>query len=281
MARVWRQVGGNPAFLLESLKLLLSLGNAGAAGAGALPLPASIESVILRRIELLTPQARHLAQLAAIAGTGYSVGLASAALACPVIELSGPMRELELRQVFYGRAFVHDLIAAVARRSVPAAVAEFMHRFVAEYLAVHDGEPAAIAGHWRDCAQWRRAGQQFAQAAALAGAAARFHEQGELLDEAIACFERDPAAHDDLFDALLQRSGAAEARDQSGLRTAMVPRLVQLARSPVQKLEALIAHIAWHADHARTDVALDEARAGIAPRWPSSARTSRCNSPNP
>lgn len=125
--RLWQQVGGNPAFLLESVKLLLTDGEP----EGDLPLPASIDDVIQRRIELLSPRARHLAQLAAIAGSAYSIPLAAAALACAPIELGEPLRELEQRQVFHGHGFVHDLIAGAAERSVPQAVAEFMHRFVA------------------------------------------------------------------------------------------------------------------------------------------------------
>ena len=40
-ARVWRQVGGNPAFLLESLKLLLSLGSA-ALSAAVVPVKVTV-----------------------------------------------------------------------------------------------------------------------------------------------------------------------------------------------------------------------------------------------
>ena len=238
---LWRQVGGNPAFLLESVKLLLS--SDGAAGAdGALPLPASIEAVIQRRIDLLSPQARHLVQLAAIAGSGYSIPLAAEALACPPIALSEPLRELELRQVFMGRQFVHDVIATVTARSVPQAVAEFMHRFVAEHLVRHGGDAAQIATHWQACAEWRLAGLSFRQAAQAARAAALANEHAALLDRAIAALEHDPAAADLLFDLLHERASAYESQGHEAQRPAIIERLRSLARTEAQQLVVLNLH---------------------------------------
>jgi DNA-binding SARP family transcriptional activator len=243
-AQIWQQVGGNPAFVLESVKLMLSSAGAQNTATGnsaslKFSLPASIEAIIQRRIELLSPRARHVAQLAAIAGSGYSVGLAAAALACPPIELSEPLRELELRQVFYGRQFVHDVIASVTARSVPDTVAEFMHRFVAEHLAQHDGDVAHIASHWQACGEWRRAGLAFMQAAQGAAAMALANENAALLDSAIAAFEHDPAAHGLLFDAVEARADAFESQGHEGLRPQFLLRLQNLARTEPQRLSAL------------------------------------------
>ena len=242
--QIWRQVGGNPAFLLESVKLLLTSAAVPAAD-GALPLPASIEAVIQRRLELLSPRARHLAQLAAIAGSGYSIPLAAAALACVPLELSEPLRELELRQVFYGRQFVHDVIASVTERSMPATVAEFMHRFVAEHLVQHDGDPAQVATHWLACGEARRAGQAYAQAAKAAHAAALANEQAALLDRAAAAFELDPAAQAELFDAVHERAGVYESQGHEGVRPQFITRLQALARTEPQRLAALSLHCGW------------------------------------
>lgn len=242
--QLWQQVGGNPAFLLESVKLLLS-SPAQESGDAPLPLPATIEAVIQRRLELLSPRARHLAQLAALAGTGYSVPLAAAALACTPLELSEPLRELELRQVFYGRQFVHDVIASVTERSVPATVAEFMHRFVAEHLEGHGGDAAQIATHWRACGEWRHAGRAFHEAARAAGAAALANEQAALLDEAVAAFERDPAAQGELFTALEDRANVFESRDHEGLRPGFIAKLKALARTEAQQLSVLNHHNGW------------------------------------
>ena len=258
--QIWQQVGGNPAFLLESVKLLLTTG-AGAAPPGALPLPASIEAVIQRRIELLSPRARHLAQLAAIAGSAYSIPLAAAALACAPLELGEPLRELELRQVFYGRQFVHDVIAAATARSVPGPVAEFMHRFVAEHLQQHGGDAAHIATHWRACGEWRLAGDAFVKAAGAARDAALANETAALLDSAVAAYEADPAAHEALFDALAERANVYESQGHEGLRPQLIQRLQALARSELQHLVALNHHYGWLTNLAQT---VDEAQAQAA-----------------
>ena len=239
---LWRQVGGNPAFLLESVKLLLSSSDGKPTADGRLPLPPSIEAVIQRRLALLSPQARHLVQLAAIAGSGYSIPLAAAALACPPIALSEPLRELEQRQVFYGKQFVHDVIATVTARSVPTAVAEFMHRFVAEHLAQHGADAAQIATHWQACAEWRLAGQCFRQAATAARTAALANEHAALLDSAIAALERDPAAGALLFDALRERASAYESQGHESQRPAIIERLRSLARGETQQLVVLNLH---------------------------------------
>lgn len=260
---IWRQVGGNPAFLLESVKLLLSSAPGPQAGAvaGDLPLPPSIEAVIQRRIELLSPRARHLAQLAAIAGSGYSVQLAAAALACAPLELSEPLRELELRQVFYGRQFVHDVIASVTERSVPAAVAEFMHRFVAEHLQQHGGDAAHIARHWLACGDWRQAGQAYRQAAQAAQAQALANEQAALLDQAVAAFAHDPAAHDELFETLAERANVFESAGHESLRPQFIERLRVLARTELQQLSVLNHHNGWLVNLAQP---IEEDRIGAA-----------------
>ena len=249
--KLWKQLGGNPAFLLESVKLLLTSGAAPADAGTDLPLPASIEAVIARRVEMLSPRARHLAQLAAIAGTAFSIPLAAAALACAPMELSEPLRELEQRQVFYGRQFVHDVIATVVARIVPQAIAEFLHRFVAEHLVGHDGDAATIAEHWAACGEWRRSGRCYLQAAAAAEAEARANDQAQMLDRAIASFEKDPGAQDELFEALWLRSQAAEAPDQSAMRPAMNERMQATARTEAQRLQALCGRIGLLASYAQ------------------------------
>jgi DNA-binding SARP family transcriptional activator len=250
-ARLWSQVGGNPAFVLESIKLVLALGGAQAIDAEVLPLAPDIVAVIERRIGMLSAQARHLAQLAAIAGTSWSVPLAAEALACEPLALSAALRELELRQVLYGRQFVHDVIAVAVERTTARSVAEFMHRFVAEYLTQRDGEPAHVARHWRSGGEPLRAGHAFRQAATHAGDASRPAEQCQLLDSAAECFEL-AGALDDLFDTLESRQTISAAPDRAATRLARMERIEALARTDEQRLRALLCRQGWESDHAQT-----------------------------
>lgn len=252
--RLWQQVGGNPAFILESVKLVLALGARATAGIDTLPLAPDIVAVMERRIGLLSPQARHLAQLAAIAGESFGVPLAVAALACAPGDLSAPLRELELRQVLFGRQFVHDVIAVAVKRSIAQTLAEFMHRFVAEYLSQHGGEPARMAAHWQACGEDRRAGDAYCQAADAAGQLSRPVEQCQLLDAAVACYEHC-AANDALFDALVARQGISAAPDRGATRLARMQRLETLARTDEQRLRCALLRQGWQAEHGQYDTA--------------------------
>ena len=112
--------------------------------------------------------------------------------------------------VLFGRQFVHDVIAVAVKRSIAQTLTEFMHRFVAETLATHGGEPARMAVHWQACGEDRRAGDAYRQAADAAAQLSRPVEQCQMLDAAVACHERC-AANDALFDVLLARQGGTGA----------------------------------------------------------------------
>ncbi|MDP9046330.1 MAG: AAA family ATPase [Pseudomonadota bacterium] len=249
-ARLEAKVGGNPAFVLESIKLLISLGES-QREPQSLPVPRGIEAVIQQRIELLSAPARHIAQLAAIAGGGYTVAMAAEALACPVFALTEPLRELEMRQVLAGRQFVHDVVASAVQRSIPAAVAEFMHRFVAEHMESHGGDPALIASHWDACGDAHRAGLCYLRAAVAAQAAVRLREQAEFLDAAADCFLRS-GSNDDLFNALDQRLDVESVADRVTVRGGLVTRLESLARTEEQQVRALLHRISIAGEHAQS-----------------------------
>ena len=263
--RLYAQVGGNPAFVIESLKLALSLHDAGPASEPApvaIAVPPGIEPVIQRRIALLGARARHIAQLAAVAGALFSVEMAAAALACPVPELDEPLLELERRQILSGCHFAHDLVAAAMARSIPVSVAEFMQRFVAAHLADRGAEAAVVAGHWRAGGEPRRAGLAYVAAAAAARSAMRPRETAAFLDAAIECFE-PVADRDALFDAIEERLQVIEAADRNVVRPALNVRLGELAQSEEQRLRVLLYRHAFLSQHHAQD-ALERLEHGVA-----------------
>ncbi|MEO7116794.1 MAG: AAA family ATPase [Caldimonas sp.] len=253
--RIFAKVGGNPASVIESLKLALSLNDDEFDRDPALaeiPIPPGIEQVLQRRISLLGARARHIAQLAAVAGSLYNVEMAAAALACSVPELDAPLIELERRQVLRGQVFAHDLVAAAMARSIPASVAEFMHRFVAEHLQASGTNPAVVAGHWRACGEWRRAGVAYVAAAATARDAMRPRETAEFLDAAIECFGKGDDSYA-LFDAIDERLLVLEAPDRNMVRPGLNERLAELANSEVQRLRVLLHRYSFLGQHQQID----------------------------
>jgi DNA-binding SARP family transcriptional activator len=144
-AALHAQVGGNPAFVLESLKSLW-LDGAGTWRPGQpLPLPATLMETLRRRLQRLPEAALQVAQLAAVAETDFSLGLAAAALGRPPLALAPVFAELEAAQVFQGQAFGHDLIAEAVRATVPAALVPPLHQLVADHLVASAAQPAPAA----------------------------------------------------------------------------------------------------------------------------------------
>ncbi len=151
-AALHARVGGNPAFVLESLKALwLEAGMAEGGGrwsAGrALPLPATLHEAVRRRLQRLSPEALQLAQLAAVAQGDFSLSLAAAASGRAPLALAPLLAELAAAQVFDGQAFVHDLVAEAVRQSLPAALPAALHRLVAEHLATRAAAAGRVAHH--------------------------------------------------------------------------------------------------------------------------------------
>ncbi len=257
--RLRRHVGGNPAFVLESLKLLLAQGPVDPRG--PLPLPPGVRAVIDRQLALLPEPARHLAQLAALAGANHSMKLATEALACSALQLAAPLHELAVRQLFDGTRFSHDTVADAVRASLPPTVSTFMHRLIAEHLQREGAEPAAAASHWQSAGDFVRAGAGFRAAAAAAEAASLPLPHSALLDLAAACFEQCGDA-DALFDVLVQRFNITSAPDFLQRRQPMMDRLAQLARTDEQQLRALQCRLDWRASQGRSDT-IAEGRAAL------------------
>ncbi len=188
-----QRTGGNPLFLLETLKILLQQGDPAAGTAAALaglPASGSIGRLIARRLAGISPPARKLLQCAAVAGQDFSVELASRLLGVRAIDLAAPWDELESNQLMRDGAFAHDLIHDAALASVPEAIARQLHADVAEWMQAGAGEPARVALHWQHAGRPALAGPAWLAAAERCGARGRRAEQAQLLERAASAFEQ-------------------------------------------------------------------------------------------
>lgn len=193
---LWRHTGGNPLFVLETLRALIVHDvSMLKAPPGALPTPRDIGALIERRLSRLGPSALNLARVAGIAGQDFGVELAAHVIDRPVIELIDDWQELETEHVIRERAFAHDLIAEAVLRTVPTAIARTLHRAVAVFLQSSGGAPERVASHWRDAQAWPEAAAAFEAAAEDALRRSRREDELHLLEQAIACagHARDPA----------------------------------------------------------------------------------------
>jgi DNA-binding SARP family transcriptional activator len=170
-----QRTGGNPLFLLETLKALLLQGDAtptpasNARALTRLPATGNVVRLIERRIGQLSRDAIKLARCAAIAGQDFSAALAARVLDVNPLDLTDAWLELESAQVLRDGAFAHDLIHEAARRSVPEPIARELHRRIAEMLGA-EGE--------------LRAAPHLAEAGRAALRSMRIREGFEFLDRA-------------------------------------------------------------------------------------------------
>ena len=263
-----RHTGGNPLFLLETLKLML-VPPAGAAiaaqPAARLPTAANVAHLIGQRIDRLSPMAVKLARCAAIAGADFSAELAAHVLGLRAIDLSDAWSELDAAQVLRDGAFAHDLIFEAARGSVPAPIARRLHAEMAGFLETHAAEPAHVAQHWRDAGEPLKALPWLVAAADRAGAAWRPAEEGSLLLLAARIAQGEGRDRARAFE-LLRRAHRAHLQASLG-GPAHLECLDLLATLAVEPLEHGYAHFARSdtlAQQAEGAAAEAAARSGLA-----------------
>lgn len=235
-----RHTGGNPMFVLETLKdLVLSPAATGATGL-TLPQPSSVGSLVERRLAQLSAPALKLARVAALAAANFDAELAAAVLQTHPLDMAEPWRELESAQVIRNGAFAHDLVFEATRASVPQPIAALLHRSIAVHLSGRQAPPASIAPHWAGAGEWRRAGDAYVAAARQAqGASQRLHEVA-YWQHAASAYDQ-AGADDHAFDArcdsvhaLIIVRGVAEA-------DRVIDELTAAARTPNQRVAALTA----------------------------------------
>ncbi|MBC7995603.1 MAG: AAA family ATPase, partial [Rhizobacter sp.] len=245
-----RHTGGNPLYLLETVKVWVTQGTAlpapGASPRGwlsvRLPAVGNVATLIERRIGQLSPQAVQLARCAAVAAGDFSIELASHVLGVRTLALADPCAELESAQVFRDGAFLHDLIYESALASVPKPVAQRLHAEIAGFLQSHGGEPGRLAQHWAAAQHWPQAAVAYLAAAQRSRDAARLSEQVALLADAARCFER-AGQPQDRFEALLQRASVLSGNDLGAAASEAIAQLDEVACNDEQRLQVLDARL--------------------------------------
>src|SRR5262249_33965961 len=150
-ARLWAETEGNPLFVIEVLRAGVSPEGRQAA------LTPTMRAVLGARLGQLPDGARRLAEVAAVIGRPFSVGLLVAATGIGEPELVDHLDELWRRRIIRDQGlkydFSHDKLREVALERVSPARRRQLHRAVAEAIAVerHNDTDAAspqLAAHY-------------------------------------------------------------------------------------------------------------------------------------
>ena len=185
-ARLWVETEGNPLFVIEVLRAGISLEGSQTA------LTPTMRAVLGARLGQLPGGARRLAEVAAVIGRPFSVGLLVSATGIGEPELVDSLDELWRRRVIRDQGltydFSHDKLRAVALEMLSPARRRQLHRAVAEAIAVEfhndlDAASPQLAAHYDQAGMVEAAVDAYRVAGARAVAVSA-------LDEAVTMFRR-------------------------------------------------------------------------------------------
>ncbi len=192
-ARLHRQTGGNPLFVVETLR----------AGRADGSIPPKVQEVISARLARLSPAARELTEVASMVGSRFTPALLAKAGEADERTVVRAIDELWTRRLFREQAndeydFTHDRIREVAGAGLSRARRQFLHRRIAEALeALHsvDLDPVSvrIAVHFDEAGAPDRALAWYERAAAVAQRVAANEEAIVHLRRAASLLERTAA----------------------------------------------------------------------------------------
>jgi DNA-binding SARP family transcriptional activator len=194
-----RFTGGNPLFVLETLRSLTERGGletltperfenrrriAGLAGSPR------VQAIIERRLERLSNAALDLSRVAAVMGEYFSFELGAKVLGKEIIETARVGAELESSQVLRGTRFSHDLIFETVLENIPESLLRILHGQVLKAFEGHDVGAVVRLKHAL-AAESAQAITQYALTAAEEASKLYAHEEiFSLLKQAATLFER-------------------------------------------------------------------------------------------
>jgi hypothetical protein len=117
-----RYTGGNPLFIVETVRQLIESNSLGGRFPEGLPPPGRARYIIQNRLEGLSPEALQLAQLLAVARADVGLEQAAEVLEVPVARLMEAWRELEEAALVRGTWFSHNLVGEAVLTELPASV---------------------------------------------------------------------------------------------------------------------------------------------------------------
>jgi DNA-binding SARP family transcriptional activator len=284
---------GNPFFLEEILRELIDAGAVAREDGGwrvrkeidSLAVPASVQAVVLSRVDRLGPGLRRVLEKAAVIGRSFPLRLL-ARLERPPEELERALWELENRDLVYEDrvvpeeeySFSHVLAQEAVYRAVPPSRRAELHQATAEALeALHpdDLEEHAeqLAYHYElgmvveKAVEWLwRAGEK-SRRAYLNAEAADYLDRGlTLLEEAGPPEWRagmGAALHESLGDILELTGRHGEAVDAYAAALAVVPERDHLGRARLHRKTAVSRRVQRRVEEARNSLDLAEGALGL------------------
>lgn len=240
-----RHTGGNPLFVLETLRALPSLDRPPAAW----PVAPTVLRLIQLRLARLSPAAVQVARCMAVLGQDAAPSLVARVLGQRPLQLADAWAELEAAQVVSGDRFAHDLIAQAARDTLPDAIARLLHGEIAALLEHDGGEPVRVAEHWLAAGMPLNAAPLLLRAGRHAAALGRLQEAARLCEHGADILQRQGRRRE-AFDAWLRAADFYSELENMSAVTRCEQALLALADDEGQQASAACVTFYLHY-HAR------------------------------
>lgn len=242
-ARLTRYTGGNPLFVVETLKHLYETGLIAHGFPEGLAPPERAATVVRQRLRRLSQSALQVARAASVLQSDLHLELIAQVLNAPLLDVVGSWDELEAAQIVRHDRFCHDIVREAVSADIPQAVRRVLHRASARVLGERGDDPARVARHWQDGGEALRAAPLWLQAARNAAGFLQFEEAMHFYEQAAQRFEEgglDEAA----FEARATVTETLWLHDLGAALDAVVERLLATARTPAERARAHAAHSA-------------------------------------
>lgn len=254
--RLHRASGGNPFFLLEIARELQETGALHGSPTN-LPLPATVRDAVMERASRLTPVARQVLEAATVLDPLLDDRLLQALSARSAGETSDALDELLVHQLLCIHpghpdelAFPHGLVQVAVYRELTPWRRRLLHRRAADVLArQRPGNPAALAHHYAEAADWETAVACLQEAAIQAAQTAAYQTALGLVEQAINLLSNLPQPEATRLALLRQRLALQRVLVrlpgwQSDAQEVL--RLAAAAGDNAARLEALEGQISLH-----------------------------------
>ncbi|GGJ32649.1 tetratricopeptide repeat protein [Deinococcus roseus] len=258
--RLSQYSGGNPLFLLETVRHLLESNQL--AEDSELTMPEKVGQIIERRLQRLSNPALQAARAAAVLQTDFDLEMVAELLNAPLLDFIGTWEELEEAQIVRDGKFNHDLIYEAVARHTPKAIKQLLHRSAARMLGSRDGMEARTAHHHHQGGDFKQAAPLYLQAAKQAQKRFGVQQATRYFLLSAQCFQ-EAGKPSEAFEALYERTVALGHLNERAPREEALSVLFEYARTPYEQACAHFQLAEFHATYHEGPEVEQAARAGL------------------
>lgn len=276
--RLHRATGGNPLFLQETLRHLVTQGLLAADEQGhwhtpfdaitvayeELPVPGSVHEAVLARVRALGPTVRRVLEAASLAGSSFSARDVAAAAGLDELAAADALAHAGAALLVEPAAptrlrFTHDLVAEAVAGALAPARRSALHSLLADARTIGAGpaDAAAVADHLQAAGRGAEAAAWHEKAGCHASSLGRWAEAAErhrrAADAARGSGDADAAARNETARA----QGIWRQGNPQGAEAAFDAASADATRAgAARNTEVLVARAEWMAETGRAEPAL-------------------------